>query len=467
MIRILALSLVFAIVLAGCVTSPVYTLKAIPDHPSCLTSPPDNEVLIGLAVSGGGSRAALFAAGAIEALGRLQVGSRHQSLLSQVSHVSSVSGGSLASAYYVLKKPSFNTPILTSDGELTEGYQRFFNEFKDTMAQDYESRLLWRQLFGLRWFNPAWTAKSLAEILGEEYLGKTKFGDVARWEQKGGAPTLLINTTLYNDGRRLVLSTLNSEVLQYDFISSLPASSMTNLVEKEHERMLQTRWKTLQSQTAQDLNIDICDTPVAAAVAASMSFPPIIGPISLRGEGEDQYWHIGDGGLSDNTGAESLLMLYLKQLQKGHTRRALIIMIDSSFPFSVGGATLNHRKEGFSLFSYDFSRIPSIMEERSVAYRAMFLGIAQRQELLPDSDTLSLIRLSHTHAQWKDDLTDLPDSCRKEEVSWHSPKEVATHLAGIVTRLWLESACDRDLILASAAKVVAQNESQIREFLEP
>ena len=466
MIRIIALYLASTLVLAGCVTSPVYTLKAAPDVPGCATSPPDKEVLIGLAVSGGGSRAALFASGAFEALGRLQVGSRHQSLLSQVSHVSSVSGGSLASAYYVLKKPPLEMPILTSNGDLTEGYQRFFNEFKGTMAQDYESLLLWRQIFSLRWFNPAWTAKSLAEILGEEYLGKTKFSDVAQWERDGSTPTLLINTTLYNDGRRMVLSTLNPEALRYDFISSLPALPVSNQLLKKHERMLQARWKMLQSQTAEDVKIDICRIPVAAAVAASMSFPPIIGPISLHSEQEDQYWHIGDGGLSDNTGAESLLMVYLKQLQKGSARRALIILIDSSFPFSVGGATLSHRKEGFSLFSYDFSRIPSIMEERSIAYRAMFLGIAQREKLLPDPRTLSLIRLSHTDAQWKDDLSDLPDSCRKQEVSWRSPKEVATHLAEIVTRLWLESTCDRDLILTSAAKVVAQNESKIREFLE-
>ena len=159
-------------------------------------------------------------------------------------------------------------------------------------------------------------------------------------------------------------------------------------------------------------------------------------------------------------------MVYLKQLQEKRARRALIIMIDSSFPFSVGGATLNNRKEGFSLFSYDYSRIPSIMEERSVAYRAMFLGIAQRQGLLPDTRTFSLVRLSHTNAQWKDDLSDLPESCRKEEASWRSPKEVAAHLAGIVTRLWLESTCDRDLIFTAAAKVVAQNESKIRQFLE-
>ena len=40
--------------------TPVYTMAGA-EHPDCLAPAPDREVLIGLAVSGGGSRAALFA----------------------------------------------------------------------------------------------------------------------------------------------------------------------------------------------------------------------------------------------------------------------------------------------------------------------------------------------------------------------------------------------------------------------
>ena len=89
--------------------------------------------------------------------------------------------------------------------------------------------------------------------------------------------------------------------------------------------------------------------------------------------------------MSDNTGAESLLMAFLHQLQKGKAKRAVILVLDSSFPFDVGGASLNHRKEGFSFFDADYSRIPSIMEERSLAYRAMFFRVAQQQNLFPAS----------------------------------------------------------------------------------
>jgi predicted acylesterase/phospholipase RssA len=457
---------VLSSLMAGCLTAPVFTVKNIPDQPTCTTESQNRENLVGLAVSGGGSRAALFAAGAYEALGKVRVGPEQQSLLNQVSHVSSVSGGSLASAYYILKKPKKDIPILNPSGEFTPEYQEFFNGFKETVARDYEDPLLGRQIFSLRWFNPAWTAQSLAEILGEEYIGTTTFGELSVREKEGDSPHFLVNTTLYNDGRRLVLSTLDREALRYDFIEDLQRRQESQTLEPRSQRVLKVRWEALQSQTPEDLRFDICRVKVAGAVAASMSFPPIIGPISFHLEGEDQYWHAGDGGLSDNTGAESLLMVFLKELQEERARRALLILFDSSFPFSVGGSKLNHRAEAFSLFSYDFSRIPSIMEERSIAYRAMFLGVAQQYGLLPDPSRIRIIKLQHTDAKWEEDLSDLPETCSKEEMGWESPDDVAQHLAGIVTRLWLKSDCDQDLILTSAAKVVAQNEANIRKFLE-
>ena len=79
---------------------------------------------------------------------------------------------------------------------------------------------------------------------------------------------------------------------------------------------------------------------------------------------------------------------------------------------------------------------------------------------------MGLITLRHTDAEWKEDLGDLPESCRSNESHMTKPREVVRRLAGIATRLWLASPCDRDLTIAAAAKVVAQNEEKIRRFLE-
>jgi hypothetical protein len=334
------------------------------------------------------------------------------------------------------------------------------------MKFDLEGLIFRRQLFRLRWINPAWTAWSLAELLDESYLNGMTFKDLAQREAQGDSPRLLINTTLYNNGRRFVVSTLPRAASQYDVFLDLKRLPVAHQMDEESEQILHARWESLHSVTPEDIKLDTCPVRVAAAVVGSMSFPPIVGPISFKVKGQDKYWHVGDGGLADNTGAESLLMVFLKKLQEGKAKRALIISFDSSFPFLVGGEELSNRAEGFTLFSYDFSRIPSIMEERATAYRSWFFRIAQRQGLLPDLGRLGLITLRHTDAEWKDDMSELPESCRTNESHMTKPREVVRRLAGIATRLWLASPCDRDLTIAAAAKVVAQNEGKIRRFLE-
>jgi hypothetical protein len=363
-------------------------------------------------------------------------------------------------------KPLREVPMLTPDGQQTEEYKKFFAGFKGAMVSDFEGPLLAQNLWSLRMANPAWTAVSLAEILNYNYLKGITFRELAQRQARGDSPYFLINTTLYNNGHRLVLSSLEPDALRYDFIRDLQRKPGWANVTPESEQILRTRWEDLQSRTPQDLKLDQCGMKIAAAVAASMSFPPIIGPITVGIEGEDQYWHIGDGGMSDNTGAESLLMVALKQLQERRVKRAVILSFDSSFPFDIGGKILNRRREGFTFFDADYSRIPSIMEERSLAYRALFFRVAQQQELLPEALRFVLIRLQHTEAKWKEDLSDLPESCRKEGVNWKSPRDVSEHVAGVVTRLFLKSTCDRDLVVQAAQKVIAQNEPAIRKAME-
>ena len=148
--------------LSGCVSSPVYTVPPPnPDQTSCSHPMKPGDTLIGVAISGGGSRAALFGAAGLEALAKLQVGPPAHSLLEDVSMISSVSGGSMATSYFAAVKPRKDVPILTASGELSTEYQTFFAQYKKTMNQDYESPLFWRNMTRLRWFNPAWTARSL------------------------------------------------------------------------------------------------------------------------------------------------------------------------------------------------------------------------------------------------------------------------------------------------------------------
>jgi predicted acylesterase/phospholipase RssA len=298
---------IFLVWLPGCVTSPIYTLPRLkPDQTSCVRPTKPTEVLIGVAISGGGSRAALFGSAGLESLAKLQVGPPEHSLLADVSMISSVSGGSMATSYFASQKPPREVPILTPAGDLSEDYRTFFAQFQSTMDRDYENPLLFRQITRLRWFNPAWAATSLTEYLNEQFLKGLSFKDVMERETRGDIPRLLINTTLYNDGRRFVMTTLPQEESQYDLLKDIHRTVGASSRPKEAEDLLQSKWASLQSVTPQALNLDLCSIGLAAAVAASMSFPPVIGPITFKVEEEELYWHAGDGGLSDNMGIESL-----------------------------------------------------------------------------------------------------------------------------------------------------------------
>jgi hypothetical protein len=244
-------ALVCAVFLAGCASSSYYTVKRVDEAGGCQTTVPARDLLLGVALSGGGSRAALFAEAGLEALAGLRTADG-VSVIDKISHLSSVSGGSLSATYYMLKKPGRDVPVLNADGSLSEAYR--------------ERRLLRR---------------------------------------------------------------------------SLP----------------------------------------------------------------------------------------------------------------------------FSLLNFDFTRIPSIMEERAITYQALFFRTLQIEGVFPDSKTFTVIVLRHTAAKWAVDMSDLPPTCKAELQPLKTPEEVVNRIAEIPTRLGLSSECDRQLIHAAATKLVSEHRDEILEYL--
>jgi NTE family protein len=85
-------------------TSASLSAAAIADAAKSAPSYTDN-LLIGLAFSGGGTRAAAFAFGVLKELDSVQLpGSGHAPLTDRIDFVSGVSGGSVTAAYFGLKK---------------------------------------------------------------------------------------------------------------------------------------------------------------------------------------------------------------------------------------------------------------------------------------------------------------------------------------------------------------------------
>ena len=460
-----ALGLACALLVMGCASAQVARFpKAGADTP-CITPAADRDVVVGVALSGGGSRAALFGAAALEALGRLRA-PQGGSVLEQVSYLSSVSGGGLTAAYYALHKHPRETPVLGPDGAMTEAYQTFFAGFKEKLNQDFQSALIWRQIGSFRFIlNSALAARSLTEILDERLVGPGTFGDLGAREMRGDSPRVIFNTALYNNGRRLLFSTLPPDAAQYDFVADLDRSLTRKGITREYPEVVKRRWELLLPVSPLDLQIDPCPVQVAGAVTASASFPPLVGPITFQVGQEDYYWHAGDGGLYENLGLETLMFTFLKQLQDLKVRRALIISFNSGYPFSVGFRLLGRRSEPWTIFNYDLARIPSIMEERATTYWSLFYRSLQAEGVFPDDTTLRIVFLNHDRARWEDDLSDLPEACRNEKPPLTSPEDVQERIGEIPTKFVVASECDRQLLVTAAAKVVAQNQQEIEDFL--
>jgi len=221
MIRMrLMLALVGTLSLAGCASAHYYTVKPVEAPGPCMTTVPERDLLLGVALSGGGSRAALFAEAGLEALAGLRTADG-KSVIDKIAHISSVSGGSLSGTYYALKKPGRDVPVLNPDGTLSDAYRAFFEQYRTELSQDFETSLIWRQLLSFRWINSALAAKTLIEILESKLYGQARLQDLAAREKAGDIPGLIVNTTLYNNGRRLAMTWLPKEEFQYDFFTDL------------------------------------------------------------------------------------------------------------------------------------------------------------------------------------------------------------------------------------------------------
>jgi len=133
--------------------------------------------------------------------------------------------------------------------------------------------------------------------------------DISAREKAGDSPGLIVNTTLYNNGRRLAVTTLPGKAFTYDFFEDLERSLQQRGRVMEQAANIRQRWELLRPMTPSEIHMDPCPLHLSGAVTASASFPPLIGPITLRIGAEDTYWHVGDGGLYENSGVESLLFL--------------------------------------------------------------------------------------------------------------------------------------------------------------
>jgi NTE family protein len=253
----------------------------------------ENKLFVCLAFSGGGTRAAALAYGAMLALRQTRIDwpRKGETLLDEVDCISSVSGGSFPAAYYALY------------------HDRIFEDFESRfLYPNIEGGLLLKALSPWNWpwlLSPYYSRIDLAaDMYDEELFDQSSYSLLINQKRR---PFVIVNATNIGSGNRFPFTQD-----QFDLIGS-----------------------------------DLGPYPIARAVAASSAFPFLLSPITLESYQPLQgfptlieyqtglqdyynnrsryYWvqsqlsyvdkphryvHLMDGGLADNIGLRSIINAY-------------------------------------------------------------------------------------------------------------------------------------------------------------
>jgi predicted acylesterase/phospholipase RssA len=256
------------------ISDPQVNTVATTDTPATLekqgSCPDERPLRIGLALSGGGLRATFFHLGVIKFL-------RDAKLLKSVTHICSVSGGSILGAHLVLNWEKYTG----SD----EDYRLVEAELIKLGGRDIRGRVLRRWIFALLPPFPFFIRWGRTNLLESEYARFFKSALLLDLAEKPGdaRPQIHILTTSFTTGR---LCSFSSEGFWIN--------------DGHNSRRYQTSI-----------------TPVSLAVAASSAFPPLFTPVAVTRQMLNvpiydlpyNPEYLSDGGVFDNSGFEKLVRL--------------------------------------------------------------------------------------------------------------------------------------------------------------
>lgn len=178
------------------------------------------ELLVLVAFSGGGTRAASFSYGVLKALAATEITTENgpRSLLHEIDVISSVSGGSFTSAYYGLRG------------------DRIFEDFEERfLRKNVEGALIGQVFNPLNWVRLLSSSYGKSDLAARYYdkilFDKATFADLNR----PGAPLVVINTTDLATGVRFPFSQWAFDLIcadldQYPLSRAVAASSAVPIV---------------------------------------------------------------------------------------------------------------------------------------------------------------------------------------------------------------------------------------------
>jgi predicted acylesterase/phospholipase RssA len=263
------------------------TQTPLPDLKDCTDSN-----FIALAISGGGSRAAIFSAAAMFELQRY-------GLLEQVDLVSCVSGGCLTAAYYALScdrpdDPASCPPTTNGAGRYAWSEERIYPLLERSLLWRWFGNWFWPDNILKFWFTHFDRTDIMAETLSNNLYDRSILdNNQFRFRDLNPArPNLAINATNVTPGTNG----------QFHFAFT-------------PERFAQ-------------MHSDLARYPISNAVMASASFPGAFNYVTLRDFHAQRYTHLLDGGAYDNLG-----LIAVKTAMEADAnpapRRRVVIVIDA------------------------------------------------------------------------------------------------------------------------------------------
>jgi len=314
--------------LAGCtahypVNEPYSPVVAAPSRPAPLSDEKarSEELLVGLAFSGGGTRAAAFSYGVLETLAdvKIRLDGRQRGLLDEVDVISSVSGGSFTAAYYGL----FG--------------DRIFEDYADKfLYKDVQGHLTWSLLNPVAWVDlssSTYGRSDLAAAYYDEILFEAKtFSDV----QARNGPRLTINATEIALGTQFTFDPAQFALICSDW-GSFPVSRAVTA---------SSAVPILFSSVILRNYAGTCpfELPPWAKEAGRSADPssriPHLVKQMMKYKNSEQlkYLHLFDGGLTDNLGIRPFLnrlalagdsWQLAKAMGVAGTNRMLIIVVNA------------------------------------------------------------------------------------------------------------------------------------------
>lgn len=278
-------------------------------------SSPHGRVFVGISLSGGGSRAANFAAAVLLELDR-------HGLLEHAAAISSVSGGSLTNAYYGLY-----------GGRAGSGGERRWDAtdprtVKETLRRDFQNEWIGRWLIPSNivryWLTPFDRSDIMKGVFDDLLFGGVpRFSDLApRRPGPGGTglPKILINASELN-GRNFTFTDESFQAIE-SRLDNYPVS---------HAIMASAAFPGAFN------NVTLGDYSARPRTEELLTPEELANPIGYyRRQPKKFYKHLLDGGPSDNLGVRALDRILRRLDRQDRPLKGCLLIVVDAYPDTAG-----------------------------------------------------------------------------------------------------------------------------------